>query len=242
MGVIMHTFLKNGYEQLRDFWLLPLSLILICVFALINLPIVFCYIPIAIILLRFILKPMNTVYALVGTSGSGIEFIIHLLLFFVVFSWIYYCVLFQNAGVCYNNGETFVEYEMFSDYKHQRIGGSNHIDSIQVVPHIATVCKEHTLDGRRFYDTIRQTTFDTLHFKPVKVWVIMENTILTSLQQCPTEFFYCNSVFAKNLAEDLTDKNRVVLFSTILIIQVLFSWLFLGVFISLLYNKFRYEA
>jgi uncharacterized membrane protein YqjE len=71
--------------------------------------------------------------------------------------------------------------------------------------------------------------------------------------QEPTDFFsiastYNTSMVApqfspnKQLKEIELDKQKAKMFQWILIFQVLISWIFFGVFISLLYNKFRYES
>ena len=76
---------------------------------------------------------------------------------------------------------------------------------------------------------------------------------MTALMQEPTDFFAAASTYNESIvdsslskkeqvAEITLDKQKTMMFHWILIFQILISWIFFGVFISLLYNKFRYES
>ena len=71
--------------------------------------------------------------------------------------------------------------------------------------------------------------------------------------QEPTDFFSVASTYNESMADPSLspedqlreishDKQKSEMFQWVLIVQVLISWIFFGVFISLLYNKFRYES
>ena len=78
---------------------------------------------------------------------------------------------------------------------------------------------------------------------------VLWNMVLTSLIQEPTDLFAATATFNQGMyhsdngvINEAIDRGRAHLFHWILILQILISWILLGVFISILYNKFRYES
>ena len=84
---------------------------------------------------------------------------------------------------------------------------------------------------------------EELRYQPVSFWFTLRNTVLTTLMQEPTDFFSVASTFNEAQSPDAAlDRQKASAFQWVLIFQILISWIFFGVFISLLYSKFRYES
>lgn len=134
------------------------------------------------------------------------------------------------------------------------------------------ICKMRQLDSVRYFnhnlkqpiaieriDTIYIKSSDgaflyflkseKINYQRISRSQVLRNTIMTSLIQEPSDLFAAVAVFNEehyNGGADCEhakyDKSQSTLFHWILILQILISWILLGVFISILYNKFRYES
>lgn len=182
-------------------------------------------------------RPMNIVYGLIGTSGSIRNFFFSFIFINIFFSGIYYCGFFAEAEISYDFNQPHVRYE-----KH---------DSPQ--------CTQK--DTIFIYSDYGNSYFlpekDLPQYQQIDFFQVMRNTIMTSLIQEPTNLFdaaitYNEAMYdttgmaarEKNAMNDQAqfDKERSELFHSILILQILISWILLGVFISILYTKFRYDS
>lgn len=198
-------------------------------------------------------KPLNAVYGLMGTSGSISVFFLNLIIFCLIFSGIYYFGFFRNAGISYDVNQPHINYEIFSQPQSLKnelkfIVTDSFKDSVVTCPPVLEKEIYYLYDakGENIKDTIiRETiTSEQLYYQNISYSTVLRNTIITFLMQEPTELFSIASTYNANLSKNgqSIDKQKTEQFHWILIFQVLVGWIFFGVFISLLYNKFRYES
>ena len=167
--------------------------------------------------LMLVFKPMNIIYGLIGTHGYiGLFFFLFIIINFS-FSGIYFKVFFKDAGITYETNQPHVEFAMFQD------------TTGKVMP--LQPCKEY----------LPPTSKDTIHtyYKTTYGWVL-RNTFLTSLMQEPTDFFSAANTFT-GVTQSKEDPNFAMAnsFHWFLIFHIMISWILLGVFISLIYQRFR---
>lgn len=182
----------------------------------------------------FMVKPMNAVFGLMGTSGSIRVFFFNFLFISFLFSIIYYFGFFRNAGVSYDVNQPHIAYDYYlnSDRVTKPVYS---IDTLIYCTKDGTDC-----------DTVYQKT--KIVYQPIKYKQVLQNTIMTSLMQEPTDLFAEATTYNSGMESNDADtksslnKEKATAFYWILIFQILISWVFFGVFISLLYNKFRYES
>lgn len=190
------------------------------------------YVLAGLFVIYLLCKPMATVYGLVGGSASIRTFLINFFLITILFSLVYWGLIFKDAGVCYDGDNPQIEYAMK--------------DAIQFrYDTISSVIREERMsDSGIICQQVVQTHIDTTayHYQNISYWLVLKNSFLTSLTQGPSDFFFQVSDFGENMNTISSEKDKTALFSVILLLHVLISWIFLGVFISLLYSKFRYEA
>lgn len=101
------------------------------------------------------------------------------------------------------------------------------------------------LDGERvsYYISTQELKYQRIFWHQV-----LRNTVMTSLISEPSDLFAAAAVYNDGRYEspDCEDAKyniaQAELFQWILTLQILISWILLGVFISILYNKFRYES
>jgi len=206
-------------------------------------------------------KPMNVVYGLNGTSGNISKFISLVFVFNVIFSFIYFGGFLKNAGITYDINQPYVSYGMYynvpSDIdakttilQHEIKGDTGVLKSYYITPRKLGA-------GEIQYDTLvfispssaSNRYFEEEHlYNRIRWYQVFQNTLLTSLMQEPTDLFSCCSVYnninspqEQNL-NGFNDEESCRFFTWILLVQVFISWIFFGVFISILYNKFRYES
>lgn len=201
-----------------------------------------------LIAVQFFIRPMNAVYGLMGTSGSIPRFFLNFFLITLIFAKIYFWAFFYNAGISYDVNQPHIDFQKFAVTTE---ADSTKTDSpiIIVATKRDTVYVEHKLDTTSYTETIIQThvTRDTIippHYQPIDFWQVWRSTILTTLIQESADLLAIATVH--NDAMESTnvglDKEKSSLFEWILIFHIIISWIFFGVFISLLYNKFRYES
>lgn len=196
------------------------------------------------ILLLLIFKPMNAVYGLMGTTGSIHYFFVTFLIISALFSGIYHWGFFWNAGVSYDVNQPHIEFGVFSDADR---------DTLTIAIHRKTPI---VMNGKGEPDAY-VIDMEELHYQRVHILDVISNTVMTSLMQSPTELFSAAATY--NRSQDLSNRSpeavlpsdvqlqemniqKAQAFHVLLIFQILISWIFFGVFISLLYSKFRYQS
>lgn len=191
-----------------------------------------------------VIKPMNVVYGLMGTTGNIRHFFLNFILISAIFAGIYYWGFFKTAWISYDVNQPHIEFGVIS---------GNKADSF-------CITTEKSLPI--YSDNIKSPTSflletEELFYQRMTMWDVINNTIMTSLMQEPTELFAAASSY--NISQDCSNRsesaqissgiqlnsgnaNKAQVFHIVLIFQILISWIFFGVFISLLYSKFRYES
>ena len=193
---------------------------------------------IALLLMSILLltKPMNAIYGLIGTSGSIRLFFGTFILITLIFAFIYQFGFFQNAGITYDVNQPHIDFHMFA--------GSSRTDSIKVFEKRDTVFIEHSKDSVSIQESIIHVTNDTLCYQKIDFSKIWKSTIMTTLTQDAADLFTIAIVHNASMdsGDSVLDEQKSYLFEWILIFHIIISWIFFGVFISLLYNKFRFES
>ena len=191
---------------------------------------------VALLGLLLIAKPMNAVYGLMGTTGSIELFFATFLLFTLLFAGIYQLGFFQTAGVSYDINQPHLDYGLYA-------GKDREPMTVRLPAQRDTAVVEHWAEDSVWYETLITERVGQLNYQPISFWSTWRNTILTALMQEPVEFFVVASTYNAAVYTDdaMLDEQKAETFQWLLIIQILISWIFFGVFISLLYSKFRYE-
>ena len=207
---------KQFIQKMRFFWI-PWVLLLFmlggaCILKGMAMRIVL-YVLMGIFAAVLIAKPMNVIYGLIGTRGNISLFFIYFIIINFFFSGIYYFAYYSHAGITYEINQPHVEFF------------TNTIETT------SQQCEEF----------LPSTSMDTVHtyYKTTYPWVL-RNTFLTSLMQEPSDFFSACSTFT-GTEQSQKDPNYAMArsFHWFLIFHILVSWILLGVFISLIYQKFR---
>lgn len=186
-----------------------------------------------IFIIVLVWRPMNVVYGLIGTKGNISSYIVLLIVINVIFSCLYYGMIFRNAGITYDINQPHIAYSMF-----RTVEG----DSFTFKKH--TVAYSYDLSGQAVSYTVNK---EVHNYQKIEYWYVLKNTFMTSLMQEPSDFFAIASTYNEGVDDEpeamrTMDKQKSELFHWLLILQVFISWIFFGVFISILYNKFRYES
>ena len=210
--------------HLRAFW--TPWLVFLLMFAAAFLPLPWRLYLLLLLMLVFIIvllcKPMNMIYGLIGTRGDIKLFFRMFIYINIFFSGFYYFGFFEHAGITYDINQPHVEFNLFESCSE---------DGIPVL-----------CDGDK--ETLPIESSDSIHFyyRTTYPWVL-KNTILTSLMQEPTDFFSVTSTFTGSYLKKQDSSDLITeTFHWFLIFHILVSWILLGVFISLLYSKFRNES
>lgn len=181
-----------------------------------------------------LIRPMNAVYGLMGTSGSIRLFFFNFLFITVLFACIYHWAFFKDAGISYGVNQPHINYQFYAH--------NSPCDPVREKRD--TVLLEHQSNKLSFNETIVYVKKDTLQYQRIEFMRVWRSTIMTTLTQEPTDLFSIASVHNVSMKSENIglDKEKSDLFEWILIFHIIISWIFFGVFISLLYNKFRYES
>lgn len=177
-------------------------------------------------------KPLNLVYGLIGTKGSIRTYVTMMIVINTIFSGIYHYAIFKDAGITYDINQPHISYGMFHAKDTQ-------VDSVIMRDIIYT----YNLSGEKISYIVNE---EKHHYQKIEFPFVLKNTVMTSLMQEPSDFFAIASTYNESV-DDFPDtkqinKEKSELFHWLLILQVFISWIFFGVFISILYNKFRYES
>lgn len=193
---------------------------------------------VALMLMSILLlaKPMNAIYGLIGTSGSIRLFFGTFILITVIFASIYQFGFFQNAGITYDINQPHIDFQMFA--------GTSRTDSVRVFEKRDTVFIEHQKDSISVKESVIHVTNETLCYQKIDFMKVWKSTIMTTLTQDVADLFSIATVHNASIdcRNSVLDEKKSYLFEWILIFHIIISWIFFGVFISLLYNKFRYES
>lgn len=190
--------------------------------------------------LLFVAHPMNAVYGLMGTSGSIRLFFSNFLFITFLFACIYQWAFFSKAGISYDVNQAHIDYNLYDTSNKGPIK----------VTHNDTISYKKLIDSHWVRETIIQES--EYNYQPIPFVETWCNTIMTTLMQEPTDFFAAATTYNSAMDEDgpvsnnkesySLDRQKSLAFHWLLNIQILISWIFFGVFISLLYNKFRHES
>lgn len=221
LGEIKDSF-NQFFSHIGDFWtpwVLLLGMLIIAPFCEREIAAICLYVLGILFLILLITRPMFIIHSLIGTRGDIRTFFMVFLLINAIFAGIYFFAFFQYAGITYEINQPHVEFNLFEK-------GCNGPDTATVSP--KDVSLPHTCDDNpQFY---YRTRFG---------WVL-RNTFLTSLMQEPTDFFSIANTYTGPI-QDRNDLNFTMsnAFHWFLIFHILISWILLGVFISLIYQRFR---
>lgn len=240
---------KAYIKEFPYIWLLLLALLFVAVISVDSWSFLVKMVGVilALITALVLIRPMNAVYGLMGTSGSIRLFFINFLMITMLFAGVYYCAFFKYAGITYDVNQPHIDYVLFAP--------QNHVDSkemsepennifIKTTEKRNTVFLERQLDTVSFKETIVQVTLDTLHYQKIDFWQVWRSSILTTLTQEPADLLTAATIhnFGMDSTDVVLDRQKSSVFEWIMIFHVIISWIFFGMFISLLYNKFRYES
>lgn len=183
-----------------------------------------------------LVKPMNAVYGLMGTTGSIQLFFCTFLLITVLFAGIYQWGFFQEAGVSYDINQPHIDYGLYTGKVREPV-------AVRLPARRDTTVIERITESGTVRETVIAERTEQLNYQPITFWFTWRNTILTALMQEPVEFFSVASTYNAAIAteDNVLNRQKTEIFQWLMIIQILISWIFFGVFISLLYSKFRYE-
>lgn len=200
----------------------------------------------AVLLLVVLLlaKPMNAVYGLMGTTGSIQLFFATFLLITFLFAGIYQLGFFQEAGITYDINQPHIDYGLYRGKVREPVTVRFPVRRDTAVVERIEAGNDETAEGSRRTETVITERADEFHYQPITFWYTWRNTILTALMQEPIEFFAVASTYnaAMDIRDDALNRQKAETIHWLLILQILISWIFFGVFISLLYSKFRYES
>ena len=235
--------LKRVGKHLRDFHIVWILLVLI-----LGVPLLFFLMewdapirPFCLAVVLFfcylIWKPLGAVHGLMGTSGSIRILFLNFVLISFIFAGVYYYGFFKDAGITYDVNQPHIDYKMFTE-------ANDKTDSVRIIEMRDTLFLERITDSANILESVVQLSTDELKYQKISFGYVLRNTILTTLMQDPGDLFTLASTYNQGMVTNDTflDSKKCKLFQWILIIQILISWIFFGVFIALLYDKFRHES
>ena len=122
--------------------------------------------------------------------------------------------------------------------------GTDRVDSIKVVEKRDTIFLEIQKDGTTVKEPFVHVTRDFLCYQRIDYLKVWKSTIVSTLTQDASDLLTIASVHNKGIDSSNAnlDKKKSEILEWIIIFHIIISWIFFGVFISLLYNKFRYES
>lgn len=235
--------MKNFFKHLWDFpyiWIIIL-LILVATFLPLNsetwrLSKIIGYSAIAMLFILLICKPMNAVYGLMGSTGNIRIFFLNFFLISLIFAGIYYLGFFRHAGISYDVNQPHIDYLMFADCDKK--------DSVKIETTRDTVYLEHIIGDKKVKEAVVHVNTEELHYQKIGFENVWKSTLLTTLTQEPVDLFTNGATYNAAMDKETLhiSMQKANLLHWILILHIIIAWIFFGVFISLLYNKFRYES
>lgn len=261
IGILEQTklfpFFKNRVcQHLKVFWLPWFFLAILavaCAFGY-ETRIIIMSISMGLFVIALVFRPLNIIHGLIGARGDVKMFFLMFCLINFLFSGIYYYGFFQFAGITFDVSQPHVEFFSFEEQDRS-------VKAMVIEEENPTVVKNNRMEQLDFhgvrikdsgdnekkvatkktkYEYLPRPQSESAHFyhRIDYIWVL-QNTFLTSLMQEPTEFYSFTCTYNGN--HDYNDRNAVMArgFHWFLVFHILVSWIFLGVFISLIYQKFR---
>lgn len=207
-------------------------------------------------------KPMNIVYGLIGTKGDIRMYVFLLVFINLIFSGIYYYAIFKDAGITYDINQPYISYGMFNGKDTTAytvtVRDTSYSYDLAGEQISYTVSEEkHNYQKVEPWYVLKNTFMTSLMQEPSDFFAIAstynqavdskEKDIVVHNKITIKRCCKCKNCKCKNAAVVLSEKKdrgqeKSELFHWLLILQVFISWIFFGVFISILYNKFRYES
>lgn len=246
------NFLKRFVNHFTEFpyiWILLLTLGGAAIISMISWPfsVKMVGVILALITALLLIRPMNAVYGLMGTSGSIRLFFINFLMITFLFAGVYYIAFFRYAGISYDVNQPHIDYALFApdtQVETTTVADNNRNSIIKTEERRNTLQIERQRDTIVLKETIVQVSSDTLHYQKIGFWQVWRSAILTTLTQEPADLLTSATIYNYGMdsSDVALDKQKSSVFEWILIFHIIISWIFFGMFISLLYNKFRYES
>lgn len=212
-------------------------------------------------------RPMNLVYGLIGTKGSIRTYVALLILINLIFSCVYHVAFFKDAGITYDINQPYISYGMFNGKDTTAyivtVRDTSYSYDMAGEQIAYTVSEEkHNYQKVDPWFVLKNTFMTSLMQEPSDFFATAStyNQAVTNNKKngifekdivgyeinckpvCCCKKCSCRKTFNKPIIEEGRDKEKSELFHWLLILQVFISWIFFGVFISILYNKFRYES
>lgn len=217
----MLDWLKNIGRNLRYFWLPRVIFVLMLIVAFFggDTKSNWLYLLMVIFVAGLVFKPMNIIHGMIGTRGDIRWFFFTFIFINFVFAGIYFFAFFKEAGITYETNQPHIEFYAFKG----------------VTP------EEKIIQCDNEAELLFPTCTDSAHYYyKTEFWWVFRNTLLTSLMQEPTDFLSAVGTFTGQ-RQNPTDRNYSMseAFHWFLIFHIMISWILLGVFISLIYQKFR---
>ena len=245
-----HKWFNRLWEHIAHFsyiWILLFTLLLIAWLVVPNywhLSIRIIVIVLGIIIALLLIRPMNAVYGLMGTAGSIPLFFFNFIFITLLFAGIYHLAFFKEAAISYDINQPHIDFKYFSHERNNTIMLSQTTQGHRTIEKRDTIFVERQLDTISFKESIISVSTEIINYQKISFWQIWRSTILTTLTQEPADLLSAASVHNAGMesTDVVMDKQKSALFEWVLIFHIIISWIFFGVFISLLYNKFRYES
>lgn len=258
------TWLSNFYP----IWIIIIALGVAAFFAWNNIWEIaqwIAWISMGLFVLFMLSMPMNLVYGLIGTKGNIRVYVFLLILINFIFSLIYYSTTFKDAGVTYDINQPYISFGMFTGKDKDvetcsiQIRDTSYIYDVDGNKISYAVSEEtHNYQRVDFMYVLKNTFMTSLMQEPSDFFAIAstynravderEKDILGYKDSCKPicccKDCNCRKEFGEVVIDPKhnRDQQKSELFHWLLILQVFISWIFFGVFISILYNKFRYES
>ena len=199
----MKSFLKFLVE-FNYIWVLLIAMALVAYFThdvgarcftLFSIDVTFIGIILALVTCLLLIRPMNAVYGLMGTSGSIQVFLINFILISCIFSATYFWGFFSEAGVSYDVTQPHIDYCMYAhDDRPAQDGSTTRILVVRDTSYSYAIGKAEAK-----IDTTVEVSAETLHYQPITLGFVLRNTIMTSLMQEPTDFFAAAATFNEGM-------------------------------------------
>ena len=252
-------FRYRFFPHLYSFWIPWTLLVLMLLVAITNVPWKLGLLSLLMLLfvVTLVFASMNVIHGLIGTRGDIRMFFFMFLVINLLFATIYYCAFFKNAGITYDVSQPHVEFNIFekcgkdADFVIVEQGKNETVILAQgmrkqltnngwiiITPVQEDMARVESQDFKMEHVPTNHAESSHYYHRINRVWVL-QNTLLTSFMQEPTEFYSFTCTY--NGSHEAADRNVEVSrsFHWFLVFHILISWIFLGVFISLIYQKFR---
>ena len=211
------------WKLMKNFWPLGLLYGLVLVFAILEYYHGLTFFLIGFVLV-FVAIPQNIVHGLIGARGSIRVFFCFFILWTFAFSGVYYWGFFKNSVISESENKESLLFQYQTPPLKASLGDTIYIEGF------------YDSLGRKPFFVKKNEMREPLVTK-VSYGLVLRNTFLVSLTQQPSDFF--NLAISQYEGEK---EYHMDILEWLLIVQIFISWILFGVFISILYNKFRRES